>query len=132
MHPEDVLNHPAARLGDVERRSCFTNGYLALDGAISPSWISRLRDATREIVERSRAIARNDGAYVLEDRHGADSFAYTSAPIDGPYRGAIVRGQPARYACFDARPCELPPDWARAGYAGPWELQKNAETAGGA
>ena len=60
----------------------------------------------------------------------ADSFAYTSAPIDGPYRGAIVRGRPARYACFDTRPCELPPDWARSGYAGPWELQKNAESAG--
>lgn len=56
----------------------------------------------------------------------ADSFAYTSAPIDGPCRGMIVRGRPARYACFDTRPCELPPDWSRAGYAGPWALQKNA------
>ena len=299
MHPEDVLTHPATRLGDSERRSYFTNGYLALDSAISPQWITRLRDATREIVERSGAVTRNDGAYVIEDGHSAesprlhrlmspeahhpvfwefiaseemaalaadvvgpdvkfhhaklnfksgrgsrgfkwhqdipawphtdyspvtigvyiegcgpeqgplsmvrgsnhgalytqydhdgnyavccrdedigwvredmidapaggpgtvvllhcrtihgsrtnhsdaprplllavyssaDSFAYTSAPIDGPYRGAIVRGQPARYACFDSRPCELPPDWARAGYAGPWELQKNAESAGG-
>ena len=299
MHPEDVLTHPATRLGDSERRAYFTNGHLALDGAIPPQWIARLRDATREIVERSRTVTRNDGAYVLEDGHSAesprlhrlmspeahhpvfwefiaseemtalaadvvgpdvkfhhaklnfksgrgsrgfkwhqdipawphtdyspvtigvyiegcgpdqgplsmvrgsnhgalytqydhdgkyavccrdedigwihedmidaptggpgtvvllhcrtihgsranrsdaprplllavyssaDSFAYTSTPIDGPYRGAIVRGRPARYACFDARPCELPPDWARSGYAGPWELQKNAESAGG-
>lgn len=57
----------------------------------------------------------------------ADSFAYTSPPIKGPYLGTIVRGRPARHACFDPRPCELPPDWAQTGYAGPWKLQKNAE-----
>lgn len=57
----------------------------------------------------------------------ADSFSYTSAPIDSPQLGEIVRGKPARFANFDTRPCELPPDWKRTGYAGPWRLQQNAE-----
>ena len=295
MHPEDVLAQPSIRLSEAQRRFYFTNGYLAVEGAISPDCIARLRAAAEEIVERSREVTEN-GAYVLEEGHcaetprlhrllspeahhpafwdflaseemtalaadvvgpdvkfhhaklnfksgrgsrgfkwhqdipawphtdyspvtvgiyiegctpdqgplsmvrgsnngalytqydhdgnfavrcrdedivwvrddmidaptggpgtvvllhcrtihgsrsnrseaprplllavysSADSFAYTSAPIDGPYRGVIVRGKPARYACFDARPCELPPDWAREGYAGPWELQKNAES----
>ena len=57
----------------------------------------------------------------------ADSFSYTSPPIDSPQLGAIVRGRPATYASFDTRPCELPPDWKRTGYAGPWKLQENEE-----
>jgi hypothetical protein len=56
----------------------------------------------------------------------ADSFAYTPSPIVSPHMGDIVRGRPARYASFDARPCELPPDF-RNGYAPPWLAQKTEE-----
>jgi ectoine hydroxylase len=56
----------------------------------------------------------------------ADSFAYTPSPIVSPHMGDIVRGRPAKYACFDPRPCELPPDF-RAGYIPPWVIQKTEE-----
>jgi ectoine hydroxylase len=56
----------------------------------------------------------------------ADSFAYTPSPITSPHLGDIVRGHPARFASFDLRPCELPPDW-RAGYQAPWAYQKDEE-----
>jgi hypothetical protein len=56
----------------------------------------------------------------------ADSFAYTASPILSPHMGDIVRGQPAKYASFDPRPCELPPDF-RAGYIPPWMMQKKEE-----
>jgi len=56
----------------------------------------------------------------------ADSFAYTPSPIVSPHMGDIVRGRPARHACFDPRPCELPPDF-RAGYIPPWMAQKTEE-----
>jgi ectoine hydroxylase len=56
----------------------------------------------------------------------ADSFAYTPSPIFSPHMGDIVRGKPARYASFDARPCELPPDF-RGGYKPPWLAQKEEE-----
>ena len=56
----------------------------------------------------------------------ADSFAYTPSPIVSPHMGDIVRGRPARYASFDPRPCELPPDF-RAGYTPPWIAQKGEE-----
>ncbi len=57
----------------------------------------------------------------------ADSFAYTASPIASPRLGEIVRGQPARFASFDPRRCELPPDWAREGYGSPWRRQRAAE-----
>lgn len=45
----------------------------------------------------------------------ADSFSYTPSPILSPHLSDIVRGKPARFASFDPRPCELPPDF-RGGY----------------
>jgi ectoine hydroxylase len=56
----------------------------------------------------------------------ADSFAYTPSPITSPHQGDIVRGEPARFASFDTRPCELPPDW-RGGYRTAWTYQKEEE-----
>ncbi|HUK08949.1 MAG TPA: phytanoyl-CoA dioxygenase family protein [Stellaceae bacterium] len=56
----------------------------------------------------------------------ADSFPYTANPIPSPHSGDIVRGKPARWASFDTRPCEVPPDF-RAGYQPPWARQKDEE-----
>ena len=58
----------------------------------------------------------------------ADSFPYTPSPIPSVHQGDIVRGQPARFASFDTRSCELPPDW-RGGYKSVWQ-QKKPATAG--
>ena len=90
MHPEDVLIHPAVRLGDSERRSCFTNGFPSLDSAISSEWIARLHAATRDVIERSRAITESNGACVLEEGHSAETPPAASpdeprsAPCPGP------------------------------------------------
>jgi hypothetical protein len=56
----------------------------------------------------------------------ADSFAYTPSPITSPHQGDIVRGRPAKFASFDLRPCELPPDW-RGGYRTAWTYQSEEE-----
>jgi len=56
----------------------------------------------------------------------ADSFPYTANPIPSPHSGDIVRGRPARWASFDTRPCEVPPDF-RAGYKAPWRRQRDEE-----
>jgi ectoine hydroxylase len=58
----------------------------------------------------------------------ADSFAYTASPIVSPHMGDIVRGRPARFASFDSRACELPPDF-RGGYTPPWVAQAQEERA---
>ncbi len=68
-----------------------------------------------------------DRPLLLAVYSSADSFAYTASPIESPRLGEIVRGRPARFANFDPRPCELPPDWARQGYGSPWRRQQAAE-----
>lgn len=61
----------------------------------------------------------------------ADSFPYTPSPIKSPHLGDIVRGKPATRACFDTRPCEMPPDW-RGGYKPVWRAdQKDSNQSGG-
>jgi ectoine hydroxylase len=71
-----------------------------------------------------------DRPMLLAVYSSADSYPYTASPIASPHLGEILRGRPARYACFDTRPCELPPDWGRTGYASPWKLQQDAEERG--
>ena len=294
MQPKQILEFPAARVSENERRAYFDNGYLAIDGAISQASIERLQQVILQMVEDSRAHSESDGKFVLEEGHSAtdprlhrlispedhyeavwdllrgdemtslaaevvgpdvkfyhaklnfksgkgsrgfhwhqdipawphtdfspvtigvyiegcteemgplsmipgsnhgplysmydetgnyanqvrdgelsevdsaridsptgppgtaillncrtihgsltnrshhnrplllavyssaDSFSYTSPPIHGSHLGEIVRGQPARFANFDTRACELPPDWGRIGYVGPWKLQKES------
>ena len=63
--------------------------------------------------------------FLLNVYSSADAFPYRPNPLPNPYEGAIVRGQPARWAHHDPRPCEIPPDWS-SGYSGPWAHQKGA------
>lgn len=63
----------------------------------------------------------------------ADAFPYTVNPIKPAHDQAIIRGQRARFAHHDPRPCLIPPDWS-AGYTSIFSLQQkedNAAAAGG-
>ncbi|MFI4988781.1 MAG: phytanoyl-CoA dioxygenase family protein [Alphaproteobacteria bacterium] len=53
----------------------------------------------------------------------ADAIPYTYNPLQSRYREHIVRGQPARWAHHDPRPCLLPPDWS-GGYSSIFALQQ--------
>ncbi len=54
----------------------------------------------------------------------ADSFPYTTNPLPCPQCGEIVRGQAAKLANFDTRPCVLPPDF-RGKISAPWEVNSD-------
>lgn len=56
----------------------------------------------------------------------ADSFTYTYNPIMSSYYGTIVRGNPARYAHHDPRPCQIPPDWS-GGYQSLFATQQGED-----
>ena len=55
-----------------------------VEGAVSNTWLKRLREAADEIIERSRAVARSDGRYILEDGHSAETprMKRLSSPVD--------------------------------------------------
>jgi ectoine hydroxylase-related dioxygenase (phytanoyl-CoA dioxygenase family) len=46
----------------------------------------------------------------------ADAFAWMPPPTPTRHTGEIVRGEPARFAHVDPRPCPVPPDWSKQGY----------------
>ncbi len=54
----------------------------------------------------------------------ADAFAWMPAPSPTSKTGEIVRGQPAKFAHFDPRPCPVPPNWAIEGYNSIFAAQK--------
>ena len=43
----------------------------------------------------------------------ADAFAWMPAPSPTTKTGQIVRGEPAKFAHLDPRPCPVPPNWLK-------------------
>ena len=43
----------------------------------------------------------------------ADAFTYTPNPLPTPYAGQVIRGEPAKWAHHDPRPCIIPPDYSK-------------------
>jgi hypothetical protein len=71
MKPEDVMRHPLNVLTQAQRAAYFRDGYLALPGYVPESWLHRLRAATADLLERSRAVTQSDDVFVLEEGHSA-------------------------------------------------------------
>src|SRR6476620_11405229 len=67
MKPQDVLAHPANVLSDAQRRAFFKQGFVVLPEHVPERWLARLRAATAELLDRSRARTQTDSIYVLEE-----------------------------------------------------------------
>ncbi len=63
---------------------------------------------------------------LLNAYSSADAFTYTANAIKSPHDGDIVRGQAARWAHHDPRPCLLPPDWS-GGYTSIYAVQQEEQ-----
>ena len=67
---------------------------------------------------------------LLNAYSAADAFAYTAHSTPRPQVGAIVRGEPARFARFEADPdCPIPPDWSKTGYRSIFAAQQEEDLA---
>jgi hypothetical protein len=71
MTPDQILKIPPKVLTQAQREFYFSEGYLCVERAIDASWLARLRAATEELVERSRAVAKADVVFDLEPGHSA-------------------------------------------------------------
>jgi hypothetical protein len=84
MTPEQVLSYPPRVLTQAQREFYFREGYLLLPEIVPKEWIERVRKATDELVERSRAVTKSDAVWDLEAGHSAQSprLRRVSAPVD--------------------------------------------------
>ena len=60
MTPEQMLAIPPRVLTQAQREFYFSEGYILLEAIIGDEWMKKLRDATEEMVERSRKVTRSD------------------------------------------------------------------------
>ncbi|MCK6449263.1 MAG: phytanoyl-CoA dioxygenase family protein [Alphaproteobacteria bacterium] len=58
----------------------------------------------------------------------SDAHAYTPNPLKSRYERVHIRGEKARWAHHDPRPCLVPPDWS-GGYTSIFALQQGEEGA---
>ena len=73
MTPDEILAHPPTVLSQAQRESFFAEGFLYLERAIDDGWLARLRAATAEVIERSRAVVASDDIFVIEEGHRPDA-----------------------------------------------------------
>ena len=96
MTPEQILAHPANVLNEEQRAFYFEQGYLVLEGFLSPAWRTRLRAAMDDLAERGRAPGGAGPDFEFEQApewptprlrqvlcaadHHEDVWAYASGP----------------------------------------------------
>ncbi len=73
MTPEQVLKIPPKVLTQAQREAYFADGYLLLEKILDDEWVARLRQATEEMIDESRAITQSDAKWDLEDGHTAEN-----------------------------------------------------------
>lgn len=75
------------------------------------------------LVHASRpASAKSMRPLLINSYAAADAYPYTTGAHRTPNYRKLVRGEPARWAFHDARPCPLPPDWTQ-GYTSIYAAQ---------
>lgn len=84
MTPEQVLSLPPRVLSQRQRERYFEDGFILLEGIVPKDWLAKLRAATDELVERSRAITKSDAVFDLEPDHTAANprLRRVSSPVD--------------------------------------------------
>jgi len=60
MNVEKILSQAPRILTQSQREFYFSEGYSLLEKLIGDEWIGRLRDATNEMIDRSRSITQSD------------------------------------------------------------------------
>ena len=67
MAPEDIAKYPVKTITQAQRDAYFKDGYLAIERAISPEWLARLRAAADGFVEQSRSVTEADKVFDIAD-----------------------------------------------------------------
>ena len=84
MTPDQILDIPPRVLSQSQREAYFRDGFILVERAIDDAWLTRLREATDRLVERSRSVTRSDEVFDLEPGHRADAprLRRVSKPVE--------------------------------------------------
>ncbi len=104
----DADGHWTGSLSDEDAATIDASRAVLLTGPAGSITIHNCRT-----VHGSPPSDVTDGRPLLLNAYAsADAFAYTPNPSASHHYRAVVRGEPARWAHHDPRPCLIPPDWS--------------------
>ena len=72
MLTEQVLRFSTEVLTERKRNYYLENGCVRIERLVSDGWVKRLRAASKQLVNQSRAITVSDDVYILETGHSAE------------------------------------------------------------
>lgn len=98
----------AGCLSDADAKELDLSDLVYLEGLAGSITVHNCRT-----VHGSPPSEVDDGRPLLLNAYtSADAFAYTPHPQPSAHAYEIVRGERARWAHHDERPCQIPPDWS--------------------
>lgn len=99
-----------------------TGGAVYLDGPAGSLTLHNCR-----MIHGSKPNRSDKGRPLLLNIYAAaDALPYTHNPLQSKHMETIIRGERARWAHHDPRPCLMPPDWS-GGYTSIFALQQEED-----
>ena len=121
---DDASGNWTGRVSDADLATSDVGKAVALTGGPGTLVAINCRTVHGSRANRS-ATVRPLLLYVYSS---ADAFAWMPPPTPTRKTGAIVRGEAARTAHLDPRPCPVPPNWAKQGYGSIFTAQRSEGT----
>jgi hypothetical protein len=69
MTPEDILAHDPIVLNQDQRKRYFSEGFLAIPGAIPMDWVERLNQLSDQFLDASRRFSTSDNVFDIGPNH---------------------------------------------------------------
>lgn len=69
MTPEDILSHDPIVLNQDQREQYFSQGFLAIPGAIPTEWVERLNQLSDQFLDASRRFSTSDNVFDIGPNH---------------------------------------------------------------
>jgi ectoine hydroxylase len=73
MTPEDILAHDPIVLNQDQRKRYFSEGFLAIPGAIPMDWVERLNQLSDQFLDASRRFSTSDNVFDIGPNHSGET-----------------------------------------------------------
>jgi len=108
----DAAGNWSGMLNDADNAAIDMDKAVYLTGPAGSITIHNCRTVHYSVASTSP----NPRPLLLNSYSAADARAYTPHPDPSSHAYELVRGEVARWAVHDPRPCQVPPDWSK-GYS---------------
>ena len=84
MLEDKIKSEKPIIITSAQKKEYFDDGAVLIEQVVSETWLKRIRQASDDIIERSKKINQSDNQYIIEKGHSKDTprLKRLSSPVD--------------------------------------------------